>query len=95
MRNLSFTLFTLSAVEILRLDVTLKVGDRENYPNANPTLVRTPEMRTTGHALLVPEFTCQCHLITALDVHNLRVMSIPEGGTAEILSHLPDTALLE
>ena len=95
MRNINFTLFTLSAVEVLRLNVILKVGDRENYPNANPTSVRTRETQTTNHALLVPKFTCQRHLITALDIHNLWVISMSGGGAAEMLSHLPGPALLE
>ena len=95
MRNINFTLFTLSAVEVLRLDVILKVGDRENYPDANPTSVRAREMQTTKHALLVPKFTCQRYLITALDIHNLWVISMPEGSATEMLSHLPCPALLE
>ena len=95
MRSVNFTLFTLSAVEVLRLDVILKVGDRENYPNANPTSARTRETHTTKHALLVPEFTCQCHLITALDVHNLWIISMPEEGATKMLSNLPGPALLE
>jgi len=94
-RNINFTLFTLSAVEVLRLDVILKVGDRENYPNANTTSVRTRETQTAKHPLLVPEFTCQRHLIAPLNIHNLWVISIPEGSPTEMLSHFPGPALLE
>ena len=95
MRNINFTLFTFSAVEVLRLDVILKVGDREDYPNANPTSVWTRETQTTKHAPLVPKFTCQRHLITALNIHNLRVISILEGCATHLLSHLPGPTLLE
>lgn len=95
MGNIGFTLFTLSAVEVLCLDVILKVGDREDHSNAKPTSVQALEMQTTKNALLVPKFTCQGHLVTTLDIHDLRSVSILEGGATGALSHLPDTALLE
>lgn len=71
MGNIYFTLFTLSAVKVLRLDIILEVGDRENYSNASSILVRTRETQTPKCLPLVPEFTCQGYLVTTLDVFNL------------------------
>lgn len=42
-------------------------------------------MQTANHMPLVPEFTCQGHLITALDTLNLRDISILEAGILDTL----------
>ena len=86
MRDFSFALFTLSGLEVFRLDIVLKVGNRENYSDANTKSVQMRETQTTKQLPLAPEFTCQGHLITALNTLNLCDVSTVRDGVNKTFS---------